>query len=85
MEKKDIGAFSILDVETVESADFASAWEISNIDIIETRKYGAKPFSDQRSRILDWIGTNRNRIRNLTFEQQEEMMIEEGIITRNDI
>lgn len=85
MENKNTSTFSILDVETVESADFASAWEIRNIDIIESRKYGAKPFSDQRSRILDWIGTNRKRICNLTFEQQEEMMIEEGIITRNDI
>ncbi len=85
MEKKDIGTYSILDVETVEASDFASAWEIDNIDIIETRKYGAEPFSDKRSEILAWVGKNRDRIRNLTFEQQEEMMLAEGIITRDDI
>lgn len=85
MEKKNIGTFSILDVETVESADFASAWEIENKDIIKTRKYGAKTFSDKRNEIFEWIGANRDRIRNLTFEQQEEMMIAEGIITRDDI
>ncbi|MCM1062006.1 MAG: hypothetical protein NC452_17195 [Eubacterium sp.] len=85
MEKNTASTFSILDVETVESTDFASSWEIKYRDKIKTRKYGAKPFSNKRNAIFEWIGKNRKEIRNLTFEQQEEMMIKDGVLTRDDI
>lgn len=85
MEDKFVGAFSMLDVETVEAADFASAWEIKNMDKIKTRKYGKKRFSEERSRIFEWVGINRDKIRSLTFEQQEELMIKEGVITPDNV
>ena len=31
------------------------------------------------------VGDNRDRLRNLTLEEQEEIMIAEGVITRDDI
>ncbi len=85
MEKKDIGTFSILEIETVESADFASAWFFENSEKLETRKYGKDTFSDKYGEVYGWIGKNRNRIRGLSLEQQEKMMIDEGILTRADI
>lgn len=85
MEKKNIGIYSILDVETVESADYSSAWYFENMEQLETRKYAENTFSDKYAKVSHWIGANRDKIRNLTLEQQEEMMIAEGIITRDDI
>lgn len=85
MEKREIGTYSILDVETVESADYSSLWYLKNEEKLKTRKYAEKRLSDKFNSVYYWVGDNRNRIKNLTLEQQEEMMITEGIITRDDI
>lgn len=85
MEKKNVGTFSILDVDTVEGADFSSTWYYGNKEKIKTRKYAQERLSEIFNRVYYWIGDNRERIRGLTLEQQEEIMIKEGIITRNDI
>lgn len=85
MGKRNIGIYSILDVETVESADFSSAWSIGNMKQLETRKYAKNPFSNKFTEVYNWIGDNRERIRGLTLEQQEEIMIAEGILAKEDI
>ncbi|MCM1061328.1 MAG: hypothetical protein NC452_13720 [Eubacterium sp.] len=84
-EKINIGTYSILDVETFEAAEFSSAWFIGNADELEKRKYGQNTFSDKFTEVYNWVGDNRSRIRNLTLEQQEEIMIAEGILTKDDI
>lgn len=81
----NIGTFSILDVETVEAADYSSAWYFRNIKKLKTRKYAEDTFSDKYSEVSHWIGVNRDRIRDLTLEEQEKMMIEESILSKSDI
>lgn len=83
--EKNIGTFSILDVDTVEGADFSSAWYYENIEKLKTRKYAQKRLSENFNRVYYWIGDNREKIRGLTLEQQEDIMIAEGVITRDDI
>ena len=85
MEKNNIGTFSILDVETAEAADYSSLWDLQNSEKLKTRKYAQNPLSDTYGKIYYWVGENRDRIKGLTLEQQEEIMIAEGIITRDDI
>ena len=85
MENKSTSTFSILDVETVESADFSSVWYFENEEKLKNRKYAEKRLSDKFNRVYYWVGDNRDRIKGLTLEQQEEIMIAEGIITRDDI
>lgn len=71
--------------EIFDSAEFASAWNIENMYKLETRKYGKDPFSVTFNKVYAWVGDNRDRLRNLTLEEQEEIMIAEGVITRDDI
>lgn len=71
--------------EIFDSAEFASAWNIGNKPTLKTRKYGQDPFSPIFARVYDWVGDNRDKLRGLTLEEQEEIMIAEGVITRDDI
>lgn len=71
--------------EIFDSAEFASAWNIENMYKLETRKYGQDDFSPIFARVYRWVGENRDRLRDLTLEEQEEIMIAEGVITRDDI
>lgn len=89
MDKKNIGTYSILDVETVEAADYSGLWFIENKEQLKTRKYAKERFrghfSDDFDKVYYWVGVNRERLRGLTLEQQEEIMIEEGILTYDEI
>lgn len=85
MEKRDIGTYSILDVETVEAADFSSLWKTKNLEKLSTRRYAQDMLSDKFCKVYYWVGNNRDKIKEMTLEQQEEMMLTEGIITRDDI
>lgn len=44
-----------------------------------------KDFSLLQYRVRLWVGENRDRIRDLSLEECEELMIADGIITRDDI
>lgn len=69
----------------LESGEFASSWNIENYEEISKRKYGADRLGGTFMKVYIWIGANRDRIRDLTLEEQENMMIAEGVITRSDI
>lgn len=71
--------------EIFDSTEFASAWNAENWQTLRTRKYGKDYFGATFARVYDWVGTNRDRLRDLTLEEQEEIMIAEGVITRDDI
>lgn len=77
--------FAPLTVEIFDSVEFASAWNIGNMDKLATRKYGQNEFSEIFNSVYLWVGENRDRLRGLTLEEQEEIMIAEGVITRDDI
>lgn len=85
MEDKFVGVFSMLDVETVEAADYSAHWELVNEDKLKTRKYYPETFSDKYNRVYYWVGENRKRIDGLTLEEQEEIFIKEGLLTKEDI
>lgn len=87
-ETKNLGVFSALGYEDYDAGEFSTYWFITNIDKIEqTRKYGKTPFNPTFSKVKAWVWRNYQKIRaeKLTLEQQEELMIAEGVITREDI
>ena len=68
-----------------ECGEFASAWNISNYEEISKRKYGADRLGGTFMKVYVWVGANRDRIRDLILEQQEQLMLAEGVITNGDI
>jgi len=86
-ETKNLGVFSAMGFEEYDAGEFMTAWHIGNSDKIETRKYGKTPFNPTLSKIEAWVWKNYQKIRaeKLTLEQQEELMIAEGVITREEI
>lgn len=81
MEKKDL---SMLTYEDYEWDECVSAWDSRHEKELETRKY-AQDFNPKYSKVQDWVYDHKEEVRDLTLEQQEEMMIAEGVITRDDI
>lgn len=80
--------FAPLTEDIFDSAEFSSAWFIGNRDELKKRKYMQEPddgFSLLADKVYFWVGENRDKLRGLTLEEQEEIMITEGIITRDDI
>lgn len=84
-EKKSIGTFSILDEETFDAAENSEYWEDINYDKLKTRKYFPEKFSDKYSKIYYWAGHNFDKLEGLTLEEQEEIFIKEGLLSREDI
>lgn len=80
-----VGNFTPITEEIFDSTEFPSAWNIGNMDKLATRKYGQDDFSAIFNRVYLWVGANRDRLRGLTLEEQEVIMIAEGVITRDDI
>lgn len=78
-------SFAPLTEEIFDSTEFASAWNIENWKTLRTRKYGQDDFSPIFACVYDWVGKNRDRLRGLSLEEQEKIMIAEGVITRDDI
>lgn len=84
MEKKNIGTFSMMTYEDYEWDECVSAWECRHDEELETRKYATK-FNPKLFEVKDWVYAHREEVRNLTLEQQEEMMIKDGVLTRDEI
>lgn len=84
-EKKSIGRFSILDEETFDAAENSEYWATINREKLKTRKYYPETFSDKFSKIYYWAGHNLDKLEGLTLEEQEEIFIKEGLLTREDI
>ncbi len=86
-ETKNLGVFSAMGFEDYDCGEFYSAWRTCNSEKIKTRKYGKTPFNPTFSKVKAWVWKNYQKIRaeKLTLEQQEELMIAEGVITREDI
>ena len=75
-----------ISAEEYRAIDFASDWVSGYGDKLGKRKYWKGKFSPIKVDIYTWIGENRDRIRGLkTLEEVEELMIADGIITRDDI
>ena len=75
-----------ISAERFRAAEFATDWACGYGDVLNTRKYWQEDFSPIQHRIFSWVGKNRDRIRDLdTLEEVEELMIADGIITRDDI
>ncbi len=66
------------------ATEFASDWVSGHCLTLEKRKYWVW-FSPLQHKIYRWLGENRDRIRDLSLEESEELMIADGIITRDDI
>ena len=75
-----------ISAEEYRAIDFASDWVSGYCLSLRKRKYWQEDFSPIQHRIFSWVGKNRDRIKGLkTLEEVEELMIADGIITRDDI
>lgn len=75
-----------ISAERFRAAEFASDWVSGFCLELDKRKYWQGNFTPIQHDIYFWLGENRDRIRDLdTLEEVEELMIADGIITRDDI
>ena len=75
--------FTALGYEDYEWAECTSAWFIRNSEKIETRKYGTR-FNPKMDDVYDWVYAHKDIIRDIPFEEQEQMMIADGVLTPED-
>ena len=75
-----------ISAEVFRAEEFATDWASGYCLTLRKRKYWQEDFSPIQHRIFSWVGKNRDRIKGLkTLEEVEELMIADGIITRDDI
>ena len=79
-----IEGFSAIGVEEVEWGEFTSSWSIKFMDELASRKYH-KNFNPKFVDVLNWAFAHRDMIRNMPFEEQERLMIADGVITADDL
>lgn len=82
MEK--IESFSAVGIDEVEWSEFTSSWSIKFMVELEDRKYH-KDFNPKFVDVLNWAFAHKDMIRDMPFEEQERLMIEDGVITAADI
>lgn len=76
--------FTALGYEDYERTECTSAWHIANMDELKTRKYG-KIFNPKIDAVFDWVYAHKDIIWDIPFEEQEQMMIADGVLTPEDI
>ncbi len=76
--------FTALGYEDYDRTETTSAWHIKNMDSLKTRKYG-KRFNPKIDDVYEWVYNHRDIIRDIPFEEQEQMMIADGVLTPEDI
>ena len=79
-----IEGFSAVGIDEVEWSEFTSSWSIKFMVELEDRKYH-KDFNPKFVDVLNWAFAHKNMIRDMPFEEQERLMIEDGVITAADI
>ena len=76
--------FSAVGIEEIEWGEFTSAWSMKFMDELSGRKY-AEGFNPKFTAVLNWAFANRKKIENMSFAEQERMMIADGVLTESDI
>ena len=76
--------FTALGYEDYEWSEITSAWFCRHMDELKTRKYN-QGFTPQMDRVYDWVYEHRDIIRDISLEEQERMMIADGVLTPEDI
>ena len=80
----EIRVITALGYEDYERTKFTSAWYIKNSNEIKTRKYGTR-FNPKLNDIREWAYAHKDIIRDISFDEQERMMIEDGVLAPEDI
>ena len=76
--------FSATGIEETEWGEFTSAWSLKFMDELSGRKY-AEGFNPKFTAVLNWAFAHRKKIENMPFDEQEQLMIKDGVLTENDI
>lgn len=76
--------FSAIGVEDIEWSEFSSAWFLKYMDEISNRKY-FKNFSSKYTEVVDWAFAHKDMVWDTPFEEQEKMMIADGVLSESDI
>lgn len=73
-----------LGLEDYMETEFTSAWHIHFLKELKTRKYN-DGFTPQMDRVYDWVYKHKDIVWDTPLEEQERMMIEDGVLTPDDI
>lgn len=76
--------FTALTFEDYEWSEYASAWSAHFSKELETRKY-AQIFNIKIAKVYDWVYKHKDIVWDTTLEEQEKMMLADGVITPEDI
>lgn len=83
MEKPN-RVFTAMGYEDYDWSETTSAWFIHFMDELDTRKYATR-FNPKMNRVNDWVYAHKDIIWDTPFEEQERMMIADGVLTPEDI
>ena len=76
--------FTALDYEDYDRTETTSAWYIHYREELRTRKYN-EGFNPKMNKVYDWVYKHKEIIWDTPFEEQERMMIADGVLTPEDI
>lgn len=82
MEEQKI---SMLTYDDIEWGECVSAWDIGHMDELKSRKYAQPISSPLQAAIGDWLYAHRDDLENMSLEEAERRMIEDGVLTPDDI
>ncbi len=76
--------FTALGYEDYAWSECTAAWSARFMGELKTRKY-YQGFNPTMNKVYDWVYEHRDIIRKTTLEEQEQMMIADGVLTPDDI
>lgn len=82
MEQQKIGMLTYDDIEWDECS---SGWKARFHKELKSRKYAQPICSPLQSAIGDWLYAHQDEIWDISLEEAERRMIEDGVLTPDDI
>lgn len=76
--------FSAIGVEDIEWSEFTSAWSIRFMLELKNKQY-RKNFNPKFVDVLNWAFAHRDIVWDTPFEEQEKMMIADGVLSESDL
>lgn len=82
MEQQKIG---MLTYDDIERSECSSAWNARFHKELKSRKYAQPICSPLKAAINRWLYAHRDEIWDISLEETERRMIEDGVLTPDDI
>ncbi len=82
MEEQKI---SMLTYDDIERSECFSGWKAGFHKELKSRRYAQPISSPLQTAISDWLYAHRDEIWDISLEETEKRMIEDGVLTPDDI